>query len=402
MATISNTPRPGYVWDSTDNVWYPIGVGGHSHSEIAKTIADAKGDLIVGTAADTVDRLAVGNNGETLVADSSTSTGLRYQANFAAGKNKIINGDFGVWQRGTSFTLTNSVDNIYTADRFIDFYIGTGTTTVSQQTFTPGTAPVAGYEGSYFKRAALSSGTTYYATQQKIEDVRTFAGQTVTISFWAKATSSIGFLIYWRQNFGTGGSALADTTTSVTVSSSSWTRYSATISVPSISGKTIGTGSMVQLLFAQSGGTVASKTVDVGGWQVEAGSVATAFQTATGTIQGELAACQRYFQKSFQLSTAPANNSSDTLGPVTFGRQATSGAVEPQMWIKWKTQMRSAPSVTLYNIYSGTAGQWSDGSTTGANARCFNISDSAAIIDNTDVTLTLANAVIHYAANSEL
>ena len=31
MATISNTPRPGYVWDSTDNVWYPIGVGGHSH-----------------------------------------------------------------------------------------------------------------------------------------------------------------------------------------------------------------------------------------------------------------------------------------------------------------------------------------------------------------------------------
>ena len=31
MATISNTPRPGYVWDVTDNVWYPIGVGGHSH-----------------------------------------------------------------------------------------------------------------------------------------------------------------------------------------------------------------------------------------------------------------------------------------------------------------------------------------------------------------------------------
>ena len=31
MGTISNVPRPGYVWDSTDNVWYPIGVGGHSH-----------------------------------------------------------------------------------------------------------------------------------------------------------------------------------------------------------------------------------------------------------------------------------------------------------------------------------------------------------------------------------
>jgi len=256
---------------------------------------NAKGDLLAGTADNTIDRLAVGSDGDTLVADSSTSTGLRYGANFAAGKNKIINGAFDNWQRGTSFTLTSNVDNIYTADRFIDFYTGTGTTTVSQQTFTPGTAPVAGYEGSYFKRAALSSGSTYYATQQKIEDVRTFAGQTVTVSFWAKATSSIGFLIYWRQNFGTGGSALADTTTSITVGSSSWTRYTATISSPSLAGKTIGTSSHIQLILAQSGGTVASNTVDFWGFQVEAGSVATAFQTATGTIQGELAACQRYF-----------------------------------------------------------------------------------------------------------
>ena len=78
MATISNTPRPGYVWDVTDNVWYPIGVGGHSHGEIPATIADAKGDLIVGTAADTVARLAVGTNGQVLTADSSEATGLKY------------------------------------------------------------------------------------------------------------------------------------------------------------------------------------------------------------------------------------------------------------------------------------------------------------------------------------
>ena len=78
MATISNTPRPGYVFDVTDNVWYPIGVGGHSHGEIPATIADAKGDLIVGTAADTVARLAVGTNGQVLTADSSEATGLKY------------------------------------------------------------------------------------------------------------------------------------------------------------------------------------------------------------------------------------------------------------------------------------------------------------------------------------
>ena len=78
MATISNTPRPGYVFDVTDNVWYPIGVGGHSHSEIASTIADAKGDLIAGTAADTVARLAVGTNNYVLTADSAEATGLKW------------------------------------------------------------------------------------------------------------------------------------------------------------------------------------------------------------------------------------------------------------------------------------------------------------------------------------
>ena len=78
MATISNQPRPGYAWDSTDNVWYPIGTGTHSHNEIAKTIVDAKGDLIAGTANDTVDRLAVGTNDYVLTADSTTATGLKW------------------------------------------------------------------------------------------------------------------------------------------------------------------------------------------------------------------------------------------------------------------------------------------------------------------------------------
>ena len=94
MATISNTPRPGYAYDSTDDVWYPIGTGPHTHADyitsgsaINPTIVDAKGDLITATAADTPARIAVGANDTVLTADSSTATGLKWAAAGGGGAN---------------------------------------------------------------------------------------------------------------------------------------------------------------------------------------------------------------------------------------------------------------------------------------------------------------------------
>ena len=59
-----------------------------------------------------------------------------------AGKNKIINGNFNIWQRGTTFS--SPANEAYTADRFNITYDGTGATrTISQQAFTAGAAPVA-------------------------------------------------------------------------------------------------------------------------------------------------------------------------------------------------------------------------------------------------------------------
>jgi hypothetical protein len=257
----------------------------------------AKGDLFGYST--TQARVAVGNDGETLVADSSTSTGLRYQANFAAGKNKIINGDMGIWQRGTSFS--NPASSTYTADRVLQTFDGTGATrTISQQTFTPGTAPVAGYEGQFFYRYAFTAvGTsntfcTFYIN--RIEDVRTFAGQTVTFSFWAKNDTSKSFTAAYAQNFGSGGSGSVSSSSSITIGTT-WARYSVTFNIPSVSGKTIGSSSFIEFYLFDNAGTRAAFTIDLWGVQVEAGSVATAFQTATGTIQGELAACQRYFYR---------------------------------------------------------------------------------------------------------
>ena len=60
----------------------------NANAAIAKTIVDAKGDIIAATAADTVSRLAVGANNTVLTADSSTATGLKWAA--AAGGGKVL------------------------------------------------------------------------------------------------------------------------------------------------------------------------------------------------------------------------------------------------------------------------------------------------------------------------
>jgi len=77
----------GYETDGSGNykigdgstTWTSLGYGGLG--DIHRTLIDAKGDLIVGTAADTAGRLAVGSNGQMLVADSSAAGGIAWAAN---------------------------------------------------------------------------------------------------------------------------------------------------------------------------------------------------------------------------------------------------------------------------------------------------------------------------------
>jgi hypothetical protein len=328
---------------------------------IQNTIVDAKGDLITATAADTPARLAVGSNGDTLVADSAESTGLRWTENYAAGKNKIINGDFNINQR--AFTSSTS-SNVYTFDRWKN-YASDGTVTCTAETFTLGTAPVAGYEAANFYRVVTTGQTATSAganVGQHIEDVRTFANQTVTVSFWAKAASGTPKIAAeFRQNFGSGGSPSSGVGTYAgqATLSTSWARYSITVALPSISGKTIGTTantSNLLLLLWVSAGTdlnsrtgslgIQSNTFDIWGVQVESGSVATAFQTATGTLQGELAACQRYY---LRLTSTDAYS--------TYANGAAYVSTSAQITVINGTRMRVQPSsveFTTLGLYDGT------------------------------------------------
>jgi hypothetical protein len=64
----------------------------NANAAIAKTIVDAKGDLIAATAADTPARLAVGTNGQTLTADSTAATGLAWTTPSSGGMTVIGTG----------------------------------------------------------------------------------------------------------------------------------------------------------------------------------------------------------------------------------------------------------------------------------------------------------------------
>ena len=276
---------------------------------------------------------------------------------FTAGKNKIINGDFGVWQRGTSFSIPAGGTATFTADRFFANRDGSGATvTISQQTFTPGTAPVSGYESAYFYRynqsVAGTGGTYINFFSQRIEDVRTFAGQTVTVSFWAKADSARSIVVGYGQEFGSGGSSTVyGSIGSTTALTTSWARYTFTATIPSVSGKTIGSGSDLQI-FAQPTVANTTMTLDIWGVQVEAGSVATPFTTATGTIQGELAACQRYYVR-FTPNGA-------TNGWVTAFTGAGYSTTAVRIGVPLPVQMRTTPTsvefsaITPYDAAGGS------------------------------------------------
>ena len=243
------------------------------------------------------------------VADTQDNVGGAV-APFVAAKNKIINGDFSQWQRGTSFTATANVE-AFSADRWKYNSDGAGgSITISQQTFTPGVAPVAGYESQYFWRYTCTTARTsqtYNVLFSNLEDVRLFAGQTFTVSFWAKASSAVTLpAVYVQQQYGTGGSA----TTSVGYYSgfnvtTSWQRFTFTLNMPSISGKTIGTNSFIRpVIDLGTASNITGLSVDIWGIQLEAGNVATPFTPAGGGFPGaELALCQRYYYRSIAGSS---------------------------------------------------------------------------------------------------
>jgi hypothetical protein len=229
--------------------------------------------------------------------------------NYIDPENRIINGAFDFWQRGTSFTASG-----YGADRWVNSRNG-GTVTMSRQSFTLGDT-LGTNSPTFFLRQTVSGQSTssqLALVSQRIEGVRSYAGQTITILGWARRSSGSGNMaLNVEQAFGTGGSpssGVFGTGKTVTLTSS-FAPFALTFSVPSISGKTLGTNGDDYLalnIWTSAGSTLNARTnslglqtigVDLWGVHIKVGTHTTAATDLykQPELGPELARCQRYYE----------------------------------------------------------------------------------------------------------
>lgn len=290
------------------------------------------------------------------------------RANLAAvSPNYVINGGFDFWQRGTSFTWSSG--SPYTADRWGLTQAGTAHAKLNQSTSVPTgfkySAKVSRTSGS------TQTGTYYLGHSLEIAESIKLAGKTVTLSFYAKAGanySATGSLLGLEIHSGTGTSEVnrlnvaytGDVTllNSPSTLTTSWQRFSKTVTVAS---------DVTQLGFYFASTPVGTAGADdafyITGVQLEEGSVATTFRRNGTSMQGELAACQRYFEKTYALATAPGT--ATYQGFKTFGGVSNaSGAFIADF--KFAVAKRAAATCTGYSPSSGASGS-SDYSRNGAS-----------------------------------
>jgi len=325
---------------------------GVDQGAVSKRTVTAKGNLIVGTANSVVSNLAVGNDGEQIVADSSATVGLRYSATPSA-SNPVLNAAAQIWQRGTSFTGSTTA---FCADRWQAYRNTTGSTFSRQVTGDTTNLPNI----QYAIRAQRNSGDT--ATNglnitQNFESANSipFAGKTVTVSFYARAGanySSASSIVFAQVFTGTGtdqniysgltGQVTA-TNTNFTLTTT-WQRFSTSFAIGA-------TATQISMLFGYNpvGTAGANDYFDFTGVQLDIGSVALPFRTYAATIQGELAACQRYYTR----WSADQNYS-------IFGAGMTISTTKGYFTLYCPVQMRTAPtaidyaSLVVQQDYTGT------------------------------------------------
>ena len=265
-------------------------------------------------------------------------------------RNAIINGNFDVWQRGTSQTAAG----YGSADRWNYVLGGSTTQSITQGVFAVGQTDVPNNPKYYSRNVVTTGGTADSLSVQiyRLEGVETFAGETVTLSFYAKADASKNIAVEFSQRFGTGGSpsgnvdGIGVTTVPLTAS---WQKHIVTVTIPSITGKTLGTDGNDYLgvyIWLDAGSDSNARTNSLGNQsgtfefaqvQLEAGSVATPFERRS--YGEELALCQRYYE----------TNGSTQNEEASLSVSSSVTNVKPN----FQVTKRTIPTITYSNAFRG-------------------------------------------------
>jgi hypothetical protein len=266
-------------------------------------------------------------------------------------RNVIINPFFDIWQRGTAPATT--VSGTYTADRWRLDWDGTGGgRDVYASTPTLGTS-IGGmqpYRAANVNVATLATGQSFMRFAQRIEGVRSLAGETATLSLYVSSTVAPKTVtIRAVQNFGTGGSPSSAVTTTIgtATTTTSYARKIYTFTVPALTGKTIGSNGNDYLEIHFDLGT---QTGNFSFWGVQLEQNTTATALERRPIQQELALCHRYYYKPGGLGT-------NTIFGSGFANTTTQGYLyflHPSLRINAQTIEWSTLQIGLPG-YSGPA-----------------------------------------------
>jgi len=346
-------------------------------------------------------------------------------------RNLIIGGNFATnpWQRGTSFPALAS--SAYCADRWQCQRNGSGVATYSRASDGPTVAQSGLYAPNCLSiavttaQASVAAGEFHTLTQYlEGYNFSRIAQRAFVVSFWVKSTVT-GTYCVSASNNGQDRSFVGEYTV---IGSNTWEyKTIRMLASPSAGGWNYTNSKGLQLFFTLAAGTTFHTTA--GAWQsgnfiatsnqvnalnsisnvfriahiqIEAGTDPTQFEERDHIT--ELGLCQRYYEKSFTIDTAPANNAGAQGGGLTINA-AAAGVNNNIAHVAYKERKRATATVLLYNPSAGTAGQFWNSN---RNADCtgtsslYNGDNGFALFATGNATNATGDPwVIHWTADAE-
>jgi hypothetical protein len=314
-------------------------------------------------------------------------------AQYYSFKNRIINGAMVIDQRNAGATQTITAGTTpYTVDRWIGYFGGGN-----------GTSQRVGSVGAYSLQFTGGAGVNGFQTIQRIEsyNIADLAGQVVTLSFTVSSSSQSSVGLFYNTPTAQDNYTSLNTTGTINGSvplTATPTQLSYTFTLPA--NATNGFQFFFQL------GAFTSGTFTLTNVQLEKGSTATSFDYRPyGT---ELALCQRYYEKSFDIETAPANSGSgsafSTQNGLSVGLATNRGSVGSTL--RFAVAKRAVPIITPFG---NSSGQWAY-STASSSSLSFSASVTGGQYIGTGgfgfsqqvIDATIIFVLGHWAASAEL